>query len=201
MSEARPENPMQSAAGFALVELLVVALLLPVVLVAVLSVLDTGGSLAPTQVEYSHAVQEGSVGLQGMVREVRQAYNVLGSTPNSIDFLATIDGVDEHIFYGCDQPYPANPSNPYAAGYHRCLRVSAPTGSPLPPITTGTVAIDRLLNGTLANPVFTFTPDPISPTYVEAQIQIPARGALAAGPSHAITLDAGTQLRNYSLGT
>lgn len=178
-----------------------VALLLPVVVLAMLSVLDTGASLTPSAVEYSHAVQEASVGLQRMTREVREAYNVLGTTPNSIDFQATINGVDEHIFYECDEPYPTTAANPYSGSYHRCLRVSAPTGSALPSIAGGAVIVDRLLNGTPTSPVFSYTPDPISPTYVQAQIQVPARGALASGPSHAITLAAGTQLRNNSLGT
>jgi type II secretory pathway pseudopilin PulG len=187
--------------GFALVELLAVIVILIVVLAALLGPLETAGSLTPKDVEYSNAVQEAGTGLQNMVKEVREAYNVVATTPNSVTFNAVLNGNDTLVMYACDQPYPNDPSNPYASSYHRCLRVSTSTGSSLPAISTGQVVIDRLLNGTSADPVFTWTPSPITPTYVEAQVKVPARGALSAGLNHTITLDNGAFLRNNAIGT
>jgi len=186
--------------GFSTVELLVVAAMLPVVLMAVLKPLDTASKLSPRAVEYTHAVTDGRVGLQQMVREIRQAYQILGTTPNSIWFRTAINGDDEQIFYECDEPYPASRSNPYASSYHRCLRVAAPSSGSLPSIAGGAVVVDRLVNGTSTDPVFTFTPDGITPTYVEAQVKLPARGELAVGLTHTITLDDGAYLRNNALG-
>jgi hypothetical protein len=85
------------------------------------------------------------------------------------------------------------------ASYHRCVRVSVATGGTLPALSTGSVVVDRLLNGTTANPVFTIT-TALSPTYIEAQAQVPARGELNNGLAHAITLDGATNLPNYLVG-
>jgi hypothetical protein len=183
-----------------LVEVLAVLLILMVVLTALLNPLDNAASLAPRGIEYTHAVQDATVGLARMTREVREAYTVLGTDPNWIDFQATLNGVDQHIFYECDIAYPSTPSNPYASSYRRCLRVSAPVGSALPAIATGQVIVDRLVNGTSADPVFTYTPDAIYPKYIEAQIKVPSRGELTAANNHTITLDNGFYLRNYDVG-
>jgi hypothetical protein len=170
------------------------------VLFAVLGPLEVASSLAPRDVEYTHAATEASGGLQTMVRELRQAYNIVGTTPNSITFNVVLNGNDLQVMYECDEPYPGN-GNPYASSYHRCLRVSVATGGTLPAIGTGQVIVDRLINGTSADPVFTYTPGPITPTYVEAQVKVPARGELSKGLNHAITLDNGTLLRNEATGS
>jgi hypothetical protein len=190
-----------SESGFTIIELLVVAALLPVVLFALLGPLDVAASLTPKDVEYTHAVQDASVGLQRMIREIRQAYNVVATTPNSITFNVVLAGSDQQVMYECDEPYPTNTGNPNASSYHRCLRVAAASGVALPAIGTGQPIIDRLLNGTSTDPVFSYTPSPITPSYVEAQIKLPARGSLSKGLNHTITLDNGTLLRNEAIGT
>lgn len=191
---------MRSEEGFTLVETLVVALVLPIVLGAILMALDTAARVTPKSMEYSSAVQESGDGASRIMRELRQAYRIVGTTPNSITFLAVLGGVDQQIAISCDVPYPAAAGNPYAAGYRRCVRVGAPVGQPLPDVSAGRVEVDRLLNGTLAAPVFTYSPSPIMPTYVRASFQVAARGERADGQSHTISIDNGTRLRNNDLG-
>jgi prepilin-type N-terminal cleavage/methylation domain-containing protein len=184
----------RSEAGFTLIELLLVAAILPVVLFAILAPLDQAGSLTPQDVEYTHAAQDASIGLRSMLREIRQAYNVAATTPNSITFNVVLNGNDQQVMYGCNQPSPT------AAGYRSCLRVSVATGGTLPAISSGQLVVDRLINGTSTDPVFNYTPSPITPTYVEAQVKVPARGTRASGLSHTITFDDGTLLRNEAIG-
>ena len=63
------------------------------------------------------------------------------------------------------------------------------------------MVVDRILNGTAAQPVFTFKDsngevDPTHPTYVQATIRVPARGALYSGLNHQIELSNGTAIPN-----
>ena len=55
----------------------------------------------------------------------------------------------------------------------------------LPSPATGQVLVDRLINGTSADPVFDFTPDPIAPTFVRMLVKVPSRGEGAQGFTHA----------------
>jgi prepilin-type N-terminal cleavage/methylation domain-containing protein len=195
---------LASESGFTLIEVLVVAAILPLVLVATLGPFEFAQKQTPKNVEYTTAISSASTGLQRMMREIRQAYRIDGTTPNSIDFNAVINSSDLEILYSCNVAYPTNTGNTHAAEYRRCKRVSATTGTTLPSISAGVVVIDRLLDGTSANPVFTFknssgNSDPTHPTYVEARIRVPARGELNSGLNHAIELDNGTALPNLAL--
>jgi type II secretory pathway pseudopilin PulG len=201
----RAARRLSEQSGFTLLEGLVVSGILAAVLTAILAPFDFAQRQAPKNVEYAHAISDASSGLQQIMREIREAYRVNSTTPNSIDFNAVIRGSDLEIAYECDEPYPTDAGNNYASQYHRCLRVSVATGGTLPLITSGAVVIDRLLNGTASNPVFTFldssgSSNPISPTYVEANVQVPARGPLNSGLNHTITLDNATALPNLQNG-
>jgi len=189
---------MRGEQGFTLPEVLVVLALLPVVLLALLKTLDTSAQLAPRTVLYADAVGQAGSGLSRAIRDIRQAYRVVGSTPNSITFRAVIAGTDTLVNIACDVPSPARDDS--GASYRRCVRTSAAAGGVLPAPGTGTVLLDRLLNGTLEAPVFSFSPDPISPTFVGMQVRVPSRGEGKAGLVHPITIDNGTQLRNNLLG-
>jgi type II secretory pathway pseudopilin PulG len=184
----------ESESGFTIIELVLVAALLPLVLLAILAPLDKASSLTPQDVEYTKAAQDASVGLQSMFRQIRQAYNIVATTPNSITFNVVLNGGDQQVMYGCDQTSRTNSS------YRSCLRVSVATGGSLPAISTGQLVVDRLLNGTSTDPVFSYTPSAITPTYVEAQVKVPARGQLSNGLTHTITFDDGTLLRNEAIG-
>ena len=181
-----------------------VAALLTVVAGATLTPFEFAQTQTPKDVEYSKSISEASTGLQRMMSDIRQAYHIVATTPNSIDFNAVINSSDLQVLYECDEPYPSNTGNTHYKEYRRCLRVSAPTGAALPSIATGWVVIDRLLNGTAAAPVFTFKDslgklDPTNPTYVEADLQVTARGALNSGLNHTIELHNGTAIPNLAL--
>jgi hypothetical protein len=165
------------------------------VLLAVLAPFDVASSQSASNVDYSHAVGDASTGLQRIAHDVRQAYALVGWGPSFVDFKAVMNGSDMEIMYDCGQPYPNN-GNPNWQSYHRCTRVSVATGGILPSPATGEVVIDRVLN----TAVFSYQPDINSPTFIEAKIQVPARGARYAGQQHNVILDNGMVLRNLVLG-
>lgn len=185
--------------GFTLPELLVVLVMLPVVLVALLKALDTTAQLAPRSVQYASAVNDAGSGVSRVIRDLRQAYRIDGTTPNEITFHAAIDGTDTVVGIYCDVAAPAIGTVP-AGTYRRCVRVSAPTGTALPAPSAGSVVVDRLLNGTESDPVFSFTPNAIEPTYVGMAVRVPSRGEGNAGFTHSIVVNNGTLLRNAVLG-
>lgn len=185
--------------GFTLPELLVVMAILPVVVIALFSTLDTAGKLAPRTVEYSQAVQSAGNGMSRAIRELRQTYRVVATTPNSVTFLTARAGsVAMQVNISCTVP---SGDTENGAALRRCVRTQAAVGSALPNPNTGTVLVDDILNGTLEDPVFEYTPNAIHPTFVRMYVRLPARGEGEAGTrTHPITLDDGTLLRNNSLG-
>jgi prepilin-type N-terminal cleavage/methylation domain-containing protein len=188
---------LRTEAGFTLPEVLVVLAILPVALLALLKTLDTTGQLAPRSVQHATAVGEAGSGFSRALRDIRQAYRVVGTTPNSMTFYAVVNGADTQVNIACDVASPADGG----AAYRRCVRTTAAIGAALPSPTRGTVLVDRLINGTVGDPVFTYTPNPISPTFVRMQIRVPSRGEGSAGNTHPITIDNGTLLRNNALGS
>lgn len=185
--------------GFTLPEVLVVAALLAVVLGGLLSALETAARVAPRGFEYGAAVQEVGDGVSRIVRELRQADRVVATTPNSVTFDATYGSSALRVNIDCSVAAGAAPQDP-SATVRRCVRVQAPQGAPLPPAGQGTVEVDRLLNGTAADPVFSFTPDPIAPTYVALTVRVPSGGSRGDGLRHPITITNGTLLPNTTLG-
>jgi hypothetical protein len=180
--------------GFALVELLVVTALLAVVLVAVLDVLDTAAQTVPRDVEWTHAVEEGRVGVARMVRELRQADTIRGATPNAVDFEITRGGQARRVMYSCDVAEAGT-------GRRRCTRVEAASGAALPAPATGAPVVARVLNGTPEDPVFTYAPDAVAPRYVTVRVRVPSTGERRAGAAgaaagHAVVLSDGAFLRN-----
>ena len=184
--------------GFTLPELLVVVAILPVVLLALFKALETTGQLAPRSIQYSGAVGDAGSGFALAMRGIRQAYRVVGTTPNSITFLAAVNGADTKVNIACDVASPAR--DPAGAAYRRCVQTTAAANGTLPSPTTGTVLVDRLINGTPSTPVFSYAPDAINPTFVRMEVRVPAQGEGSAGLTHPITIDNGTLLRNNALG-
>lgn len=180
-------------AGFTLVEMLVAIVLLIIVCSALLDALVSSQRVQSRDAEYAFAQQNARTGLDSMVRQIRQAYAVLSTTPNAIEFNVSLNGVNYHVYYECDVAQPNT-------SYRECMRLQAPAGVVLPALSTGAVAVTNLTNGTPADPVFAFTPDAFSPTYVTATVKVPASGGTNGGLTHSIVLSDGVLLRNQSVG-
>ena len=186
----------QDQSGLALVEVLVTIAIFSFVLVAVLGLLDRGAESAPKDQERSVAIREVQSGLARMVRELRQAYRVVGTSPSSMRILMRIrksDGtpVNRLVEYDCGLTVA-----------RQCIRREALPGELLP--TTGEVVIDRLLNGTSTErPVFSFdqNADSVTPTYVAVRVEVPGSGERGRGFSHSVVLEDGFYARNMNLGS
>jgi type II secretory pathway pseudopilin PulG len=190
----RPGRAITSGqAGFMLIEMLVVLLLVTIVFSALLVPIVTAQHVQSRDAEYAYAQQNARTGLDAMVHQIRQAYAVLSTTPNAIEFDVSLNGADFHVYYECDIAQPGT-------SYQECVRLQAPAGAALPALSTATVAVTNLTNGTLADPVFAFTPDGFSPTYVTATVKVPASGGTNGGLTHSIVLSDGVLLRNQAVG-
>ncbi len=196
--------------GLTLTELLVTILLLGLVLSATLSVLDTNVRSAPRDDERAIAITEAQTGLNGMVRELRQAYSVQGWTSDSIRVLVRRrrdDPATPAVEYATlDVQYSCGSENP-----GRCTRREAPAGSPLP--ATGKPVILRVLNWQPSLPaarrVFNFdqssdrsnaaSAGAILPSYVTVRVEVPAAGERREGYSNSVVLEDGFYARNVPI--
>lgn len=195
-------------AGFTLIELLVATLIFMFVLAGSLSVFETTIAIAPRDQERAHAVREAQVGLGGMVRELRGAYDIVELTPNVMDVLVASGGTNKHVRYECG----AADSD---AAYRTCTRAEGALGDPPPALGTSKKVLGRLLNATSANPVFSYVmpppdppnpeddplepPDPKWPTYIKARVEVPSKGEKTKGYEHKVVFDDGFYLRNIDV--
>lgn len=186
--------PRQSEAGFTLIEILIVAGLLALVLGVLLQPMALSERIETRDVKYNEAQQSARVGLDSMVAQIRQATSFAPSA-NAVVINVTLAGTPLTVEYECDI------SQPGSSQYHECLRTQVAQGGTLPAITTGSIVLQNLLNGTYAAPVFTWGPDPNAPYYMTATIQVPASGGNSyLGLTHAITLSDGALMRNLNIG-
>jgi len=189
-----PDRPARTGQeGFTLIEM-IVGVALTVLVVGLLTtpvVLATRHQVSDSN--YTWAQQRARTGLNEIVRQVRQSWQILSATPNAVDLNVTQAGVSDEVYYECDVPQPGTQ-------YHECVRVTAPVGSALPSLSTGTVVITNLLNGTASNPVFSFAPSPIAPYYMTATVQVPASNGRANGLIHSIMFSDGALMRNLNIG-
>jgi prepilin-type N-terminal cleavage/methylation domain-containing protein len=180
-------------AGFSLIELLVVILLLSVVLGAVMSPLVLAVKTQSTDAIYAYAQQSARTGLDSMVSQIRQAWAILSSGPNDVQMNVTIAGAALVVYYECDIPQPGT-------SYRECVRLQAPAGSSLPPMSSASIVITNLINGTATSPVFSFGPDPVAPYYMTATVDVPASDGVTGGLTHSIVLSDGALMRNLNVG-
>jgi prepilin-type N-terminal cleavage/methylation domain-containing protein len=188
--------------GFTLPELMVVVILLPIVLIGLLKALDTQAKLTPQSVQYANAVEDAGVGISRVMRDLRSATRVVGTTPNTITFDRSTGGSGVvRITLSCDVPVPAGTWGP-AGTYRRCVKVTVPfVGNVLGTTSATSIVVDRLINGTTDDPVFTFTPNAIFPNYISMKVRVPSRGEDNKGFTHPVVIDNGTLLRNNVLGS
>jgi hypothetical protein len=177
--------------GIGLVELLLTMSMFIFVVVAAASVMETGERVGPRDTERAHAIREQQVSLERMVNELRQAYQILGTSPRSMEVLVRLrrNGGHEnlHVAYYCNEEAPGT-----------CIRKETTIGQPLP--AEGKVVIDRVLNWSSGTaPVFEFADDStggIAPHYVTVRLEVPAKGTRSDGYKHKLTLEDGYYARN-----
>jgi prepilin-type N-terminal cleavage/methylation domain-containing protein len=213
LQHSSPRSWPAGEAGFTLVEVLVVALLLSVVSAALMAPLVVSSRGQSRDMDYAYAQQEARTSVESIVAQVRQArsFNTtldLQSAPNvdtnTVDMNVNLGGTDLHVVYECDITQPNTSSQ-----YQECVRAQAPLGAPVD-MTTGTVVARDLLNGTSTDPVFTLGPSPAAPYYMTATLKIPASGGASAkggiagaaynGLTHPIVFSDGALMRNLNIG-
>jgi prepilin-type N-terminal cleavage/methylation domain-containing protein len=182
-----------SEAGFTLIEMLVGVLMLSILMGTLMMPMMTSERIEKRDVNYAYAQQEARTGLDSMVSQIRQAYNILDTTANSIDFNIYLNSVAYRVYYECDVPQSGT-------SYRECVRLQVAAGSTLPPLTSGTVVIHNLTNGTTTDPVFTFAPDPAAPYYMTSTIKVPASDGVNGGLNHSIVFSDGALMRNENVG-
>ncbi len=196
-----PEHPhhpftrrsLRAEHGFTLIEVLIAASVMALVLGVLMGPLVLAGRDQARDANYATAQQRARTGLNEIVRQVRQSWQVLATTPNSVEMNVAQGGVSDVVYYECDIPQPHT-------SYRECVRVTAPAGSQLPSLSTGTVVVTNLLNGTTSNPVFSFAPSPVAPYYMTATAQVPASGGSSNGLAHSMTFSDGALMRNLNVG-
>jgi type II secretory pathway pseudopilin PulG len=179
--------------GYTVFEVLVVVAVLSAAMSAVMLPMMVSQRTEARNINYDYAQQAERTGLDSMVIQIRQAYNILATSGNSIDFDIYLNGVAYRVYYECDVPQPNS-------SYRECMRLQVPAGSSLPALSTGKVVIQNVINGTSADPVFTFAPDPEAPYYMTATIRVPASGGTKSGFNHTISFSDGALMRNENVG-
>jgi type II secretory pathway pseudopilin PulG len=180
--------------GITIIEVLVVGALGLVVLGATLAPLVTTQRAEIRATAWQDQLQATNVQEAGMLHEIRQAYGILSTTPNSIDFLISTNGTRQQVQYECDVAQTGTV-------LRQCVRLQAAVGGTLPPASAGTPVITNLLDGTPTDPVFGFAPDGFNPTYVTVHLEVPSSGGSAYGLSHPIVINDGAYLRNPAVTT
>lgn len=170
---------MRREDGFSLIELMVAGLLSIVVLGAVLSMFERSAHNAPDDNEATRAVHEVQVGLDGMVRELRQATSLASVTATS----ATIGIADGRtVTYNCGLADPDDSNFTY------CRRTdsSGQSGSVLRRLSMGT------------DPVF----EQNGPSYLRVSVRTPSQGERTrqGERDHFVELDDAVYMRNLDTG-
>jgi prepilin-type N-terminal cleavage/methylation domain-containing protein len=125
----RPAHRAREA-GFTLVEMLVVLVMMGLVLTAILDLLDQSGRVARSDVERDTSLNEQVGAFNRMIDELRQAYSVNcpsggctnNATATALDFderVTTSGQADKRIAYNCGVPQPG------ATGWYECVRYEA----------------------------------------------------------------------------
>ena len=168
--------------GFTLVEQLVVMIGLTVIVAAILGVMDVASKVTPSDTERAHQVREAQVGMDRMVRELRQSYAItVSGAGNIVEADVATRNRDYRVRYDCSGVSP-----------RRCVRTEPGGGAAVQDV------INHVSNPS-DRPVFTAAQrDGTSgTTYVRAAVEVRASGSRKTGAhSHRVVLEDGFFLRN-----
>ena len=180
---------MRGQEGFTLVELLTAMAISLVVAAGALTLVDIAAPQSDRELQRQVAVGEGRAGLERMVREIRNADLVNATSPTLIDVNTPTPSGARRVVYQCNSAFQA-------VQYRQCVRYSGAVGGA---VSNGQVVVERLINGTTSQPVFTYVPDRIRPRLVRVQVVLPASGGPAPGYIHRVVFRDGVFLRNLDL--
>lgn len=179
--------------GFTLIEMLVTCVTAVTLISAILLLLQSGQQVQARDSEWALVLQEDRQGLSRMMRDIRQATEVVeptsGSAASYIVFWATIGGKAWKVKYECAAAQSGT-------SYTECVRFAAEEGKSFPAKGARTAAY--VTNG---SSVFTYTPSTRTEAkLVTAKLELPARGTLklagSSGYNHKIILEDGAFMRN-----
>lgn len=185
----RPGDHTTNEDGFTLVELLMTLALSLLVAAAALGLLEAARPATDRELMRQAAIGEGRAGLERMVREIRGADSVNATSGTLMDFNGRTLAGQRRIVYQCDD-------SSLVQGLRRCTRYEGAVGGT---VSGAQIVIDRLVNGTTSQPVFTFMPDRIRPTEVKVAVVLPSRAESPVGYNHRVSLYDTAFLRNVDL--
>jgi Tfp pilus assembly protein PilW len=177
-----------------LIELLVASAIALVVLGGVFSMLILSQRQQSKEVNYALAQSSAQQQLDTMVSQIRQAWNIVSSGPNSVDMDVNLAGSPVQVYYECDIPSAQ-------AGFNECVRLQTSVGAALPSLSSATTVVPLIANGTSTDPVFSWGPSAIAPYYMTATIKVPASEGAASSLSlnHTIVFSDGALMRNENV--
>jgi prepilin-type N-terminal cleavage/methylation domain-containing protein len=175
--------------GFTLMELLTAMAISLAVGAAALTLVDIAAPQADRELQREVAISEGRSGLERMLREIRNADSVNATSPTLIDVDTPTASGAQRVVYECNSAFQA-------VQYRQCVRYSGPVNGS---VSGGSVVVERLINGTTSQPVFTYSPDRIRPVVVRVQLVLPASGGPAPGYMHRVVFRDAAFLRNLDL--
>ena len=170
-------------AGWSLVEVLMVLLLLSIVVGSTLSLLEKTWAQTPRDLEWNYTIQDTRTAVYRMTRELRQATNVTLISGYRISGDVVLSGQTQHVLWQCDIGTT-------------CTR-SATVAPAAPPAqgAGGAVMIRYVENTTQAPQVPVFTQP--STKFFQVVVKVRAAGARDVGTaSHTVTFTDGFDGRN-----
>lgn len=185
----RTRRRVQSEDGFTLVELLTAMALSILITAGALVLLEIAAPQSDRELQRQVAVSEGRSGLERMIREIRNADVVNATSATLLDINTPTASGARRVVYQCNSAFQV-------VLYRQCVRYSGPVDGA---VANGQVVVERLINGTTSQPVFTYVPDRIRPRVVRVQVVLPASGGPAPGYMHRVVLRDAAFLRNLDL--
>jgi Tfp pilus assembly protein PilW len=176
----------QGERGFTLVELLIATVITMLVLFLTLALADFAIKSEPEIADRNAKIQEAEVVLERMVRELRQAYDVVAASPSSLTVLT----YDNKATCGSSQLETARRCQVvYTCSGGDCTRTASEEDG------TGTGPTRQIVSGLSSDAIFSYTPSTAEAQAVSVTMEFPAEDGSG---DDAITVTDGTAMRNLT---
>jgi prepilin-type N-terminal cleavage/methylation domain-containing protein len=178
----------RNEAGFTLIELLVASAMSVVLLGAIGSMVISAMRSQPQVTKRANNISTARWVLERLTREIRNGVRVDNATASSVSFQTYV----RHTTCGGTTPLVSTSPSIKCEVTYTCTTTSCSRIEADPEIYTGTET--TIFSGIDNANVFSYSPSPTAPTYVEITLRIPNPN----GPS-ALTVSDGASLRNAVL--